>query len=218
MSWTNFKGAVAQHIPGTTTNRINKLNRLSKNPESLSSIEQGRIATGHMLGRVTGGAIIGGVGNAAIYSDQQRDLGGSYSMGEAFLGGAAAGAFGGAVVGALGAKTAVKNAAGNIEKSNKQIGLLTDKLTNNQGSRYRQFKTSARSAKKKFTKNEANNPGTTDGINRGIFKNDTEIRKKIGAQISAQINSYKDFNSSASLSNEAKQKMRTHIFSKPIDG
>ena len=51
MSWKNFKGAIAQHIPGTTTNRINKINRLSENPESLSSIEQARIAAGHVMGR-----------------------------------------------------------------------------------------------------------------------------------------------------------------------
>lgn len=211
MSWTNFKGAIAQHIPGTTTNRINKLNKLSENPESLSSIEQGRVAAGHVLGVAAGGAIIGGVGNAAIYSDQQRDLGGSYSMGEAFLSGATAGAFGGAVVGALGVKSAVKRAAGNVETNNKKIGVLTDKLTNNQGKEYKKFKTEARGAKKRFKKNPTQE-------NYDDYQDTRAERIYSGQQINSTITGYKNFNSSANLDSKAEKKMRTHIFSKPING
>lgn len=218
MSWKNFKGAIAQHIPGTTTNRINKINRLSENPESLSSIEQARIAAGHVMGRAAGGAVIGAGVNGYEYSQTGMGFGGSFSMTESVLSGAVAGAIGGGLIGSLGAKAAGKNAVGNVEKSNKQIATLTDKLTNNQRLEYRKFKTEARAAKRRFTRNEARNPGSLDLPNRDIYAENRSLRFNKGSQISAQINSYNDFNSSASLGDKAKKRMRTHIFSKPING
>ncbi len=95
--------------------------------DNASTLGQSKAVFGDMLNKTAGGAIIGGVGNAAIYSDQQRDLGGSYSMGEAFLSGAAAGAFGGAVVGTLGAKATARGARGNLEKVNKRLDKATEK-------------------------------------------------------------------------------------------
>lgn len=112
---------------------IDKANVRARNFESASAgaskLGQSKAVFGDMLNKAAGGAIIGGVGNAAIYSDQQRDLGGSYSMGEAFLSGAAAGAFGGAVVGALGAKATARGARGNLKKAEARLAKSREIMT-----------------------------------------------------------------------------------------
>jgi hypothetical protein len=120
MNWDNAIGAIAKHIPGTTTNRINKLNTLSANPEHISSIEQARIGVGHVLGRAAGGAVIGAGVNGYEYSQTGMGFGGSFSMTESVLSGAVAGAIGGGLVGSLGAKSAAKRAVGNAEQNTKK--------------------------------------------------------------------------------------------------
>lgn len=211
MSWKNFKGAIAQHIPGTTTNRINKLNTLSANPEHISSIEQARIGAGHVLGRAAGGAVIGAGVNGYEYSQTGMGFGGSFSMTESVLSGAVAGAIGGGLIGSLGAKSAAKRAVGNAEQNTKKIGAITDKLTNNGRDEYRKLKTEARAARKRFKANPSQQ--TYDESYDA-----TENRRVSGAQINQTIDSYKNFNSSAKLNTQATKRMRTHIFSKPING
>lgn len=211
MNWDNAIGAIAKHIPGTTTNRINKLNTLSANPEHISSIEQARIGVGHVLGRAAGGAVIGAGVNGYEYSQTGMGFGGSFSVAESVLSGAVAGAIGGGLVGSLGAKSAAKRAVGNAEQNTKKIGAITDKLTNNGRDEYRKLKTEARAAKKRFKKN----------LSQETFEESyyaTEDRRVSGALISQTIDSYKNFNSSAQLNAQATKRMRTHIFSKPING
>lgn len=133
MSWNNFVGAVAKHIPGTTTSRINKINSLAENPAAVSALEQSRVAAGHVMGRAAGGAVIGAGLNGYEYSQTGAGFGGSYSMAESVISGAIAGAIGGGVIGGLGAKAAAKKAVANVDVSNKKIAKLTDKLTNGEG-------------------------------------------------------------------------------------
>ena len=115
-------GKVSAALDKRAMDNLNKASSAVAGAEDrASTLGQSKAVFGDMLNKTAGGAIIGGVGNAAIYSDQQRDLGGSYSMGEAFLSGAAAGAFGGAVIGALGAKATARGARGNLEKANKRL-------------------------------------------------------------------------------------------------
>lgn len=212
MNWDNAIGAIAKHIPGTTTNRINKLNTLSAHPEHISSIEQARIGAGHVLGRAAGGAIIGAGVNGYEYSQTGMGFGGSFSMAESVLSGAVAGAIGGGLVGSLGAKSAAKRAVGNAEQNTKKIGAITDKLTNNGRTEYRKLKTEARSARKIFKKG----PPTQDDLDR--YSNATANRRASGEQINQKIDSYKNFNSSAQLNAQATKRMRTHIFSAPVNG
>jgi hypothetical protein len=211
MNWDNAIGAIAKHIPGTTTNRINKLNTLSANPEHISSIEQARIGVGHVLGRAAGGAVIGAGVNGYEYSQTGMGFGGSFSMTESVLSGAVAGAIGGGLVGSLGAKSAAKRAVGNAEQNTKKIGAITDKLTNNGRDEYRKLKTEARAAKKRFKKNPSQ-----EAFDESYHA--TEDRRVSGTLISQTIDSYKNFNSSAQLNAQATKRMRTHIFSKPING
>ena len=139
-------------------------------------------------------------------------------MAESVISGAIAGAIGGGVIGGLGAKAAAKKAVANVDVSNKKIAKLTDKLTNGEGKNYRKFKTDARSAKRRFTKNEAKNPGSVDLSNRDQYYENRSLRIHKGNEISTKIDSYKDYNSSASLSKKASRRMRTHIFSAPVNG
>lgn len=211
MNWDNAIGAIAKHIPGTTTNRINKLNTLSANPEHISSIEQARIGVGHVLGRAAGGAVIGAGVNGYEYSQTGMGFGGSFSMAESVLSGVVVGAIGGGLVGSLGAKSAAKRAVGNAEQNTKKIGAITDKLTNNGRDEYRKLKTEARAARKNFQRD-----ATQENLDA---YQDAKIKRKVSGEIiNDQINSYKNFNSSAQLNAQATKRMRTHIFSKPING
>ena len=211
MSWDNFVGAVAKHIPGTTTSRINKINSLAENPAAVSALEQSRVAAGHVMGRAAGGAVIGAGLNGYEYSQTGSGFGGSYSMAESVISGAIAGAIGGGVIGGLGAKAAAKKAVANVDASNKKIAKLTDKLTYGRGNDYRKLKKEARAARKNFQRD-----ATQENLDA---YQDAKIKRKVSGEIiNDQINSYKNFNSSAQLNAQATKRMRTHIFSKPING
>lgn len=211
MSWNNFVGAVAKHIPGTTTSRINKINSLAENPAAVSALEQSRVAAGHVMGRAAGGAVIGAGLNGYEYSQTGAGFGGSYSMAESVISGAIAGAIGGGVIGGLGAKAAAKKAVANVDVSNKKIAKLTDKLTNGEGKNYRKFKTDARSTRRAYKNNQTQE-------NLDAYNEATLNRKATGLLINNTIDSYKDYNGSASLSKKASRRMRTHIFSAPVNG
>lgn len=85
------------------------------------TLEQGRAAIGHVLGQAAGGAVLGGVGNAAVYGSQGEGIGGAYTMPEAFIGGAMAGALAGAGIGAFGAKGAANRAVASSAKAQKRL-------------------------------------------------------------------------------------------------
>ena len=87
------------------------LNSLKAGP-----VEQARVAAGHIMGRAAGGALIGAGVNGYEYSHTGTGFGGSFSMGESLVSGAAAGAIVGGVVGALGARRAAQSVTANAAK------------------------------------------------------------------------------------------------------
>ena len=90
-------------------------------------VEQARVAAGHMLGRAAGGALVGAGVNGYEYSQTGTGFGGSFSMGESLVSGAAAGAIVGGVVGALGARRAAQSVTANAAKAQRRFDAAVAK-------------------------------------------------------------------------------------------
>lgn len=81
-----------------------------------------------MLGRAAGGAVIGAGVNGYEYSQTGMGFGGSFSMAESVLSGAAIGAIGGGVVGGFGAKKAAMSVTANANRINKNLAKAEDRM------------------------------------------------------------------------------------------
>lgn len=93
-----------------------------------SAMGQTRAAVGNILGNSAGGALVGGIGNAALYANRGEAIGGSYNTGDAFLTGAIGGAILGGAVGGFGAKAAMKRAGGNVAGATKRLEQATARM------------------------------------------------------------------------------------------
>lgn len=91
-------------------------------------VEQAMTAVGHVLGRAAGGAAIGAGVNGYEYSQTGMGYGGSFSMTESVLSGAAVGAIGGGIVGGFGAKKAAMSATANANRINKNLAKAEDRM------------------------------------------------------------------------------------------
>ncbi len=87
-----------------------------------------RAAAGHIMGRAAGGALIGAGVNGYEYSQTGTGFGGSFSMGESLVSGAAAGAVIGGVVGALGAKRVAQAAGAKASKAAGKKGVVKSNI------------------------------------------------------------------------------------------
>lgn len=124
-----FSVATSQKMDAMEASALNKFNSfvdrvvidrantarraLDSSDGSDTLIGKGRTGLGHILGRAAGGALIGAGVNGYEYSQTGMGFGGSFSMAESVLSGAAAGAIGGGLIGGLGAKHAIATAAAN---------------------------------------------------------------------------------------------------------
>ena len=81
-----------------------------------------------MLGRAAGGAAIGAGINGYEYSQTGMGYGGSFSMAESVLSGAAVGAIGGGIVGGFGAKKAAMSVTANANRINKNLAKAEDRM------------------------------------------------------------------------------------------
>ena len=100
---------------------------LNKTP-SVGIIEQSAAAAGHVLGMAAGGAAIGAGVNGYEYSQTGMGYGGSFSMTESVLSGAAVGAIGGGIVGGFGAKKAAMSVTANANRINKNLAKAEDRM------------------------------------------------------------------------------------------
>jgi len=91
-------------------------------------VEQAMTAVGHVLGRAAGGAAIGAGVNGYEYSQTGMGYGGSFSMTESVLSGAAVGAIGGGIVGGFGAKKAAMSVTANANRINKNLAKAEDRM------------------------------------------------------------------------------------------
>lgn len=80
---------------------------------------------GKILGSTLGGGLLGGAGNAALYANNQQGIGGSFSMGDAFMTGAAGGALLGGVVGIGGARATARAAKGDVVRATARMEKAT---------------------------------------------------------------------------------------------
>lgn len=114
----------ARAVSGLKSARVG----LENAQKGASAMEQTRTAVGNILGNSAGGALVGGVGNAALYANNQQGIGGSFSMGDAFMTGAIGGAILGGVVGGVGARAAMKRANGNVAGATKRLEQATARM------------------------------------------------------------------------------------------
>ena len=91
-------------------------------------VEQAMTAVGHVLGRAAGGAAIGAGVNGYEYSQTGMGYGGSFSMTESVISGAAVGAIGGGIVGGFGAKKAAMSVTANANRINKNLAKAEDRM------------------------------------------------------------------------------------------
>ncbi len=107
-------------------NYVNASNAASNMEAGL--VEQAMTAAGHVLGRAAGGAAIGAGVNGYEYSQTGMGFGGSFSMAESVLSGAAVGAIGGGIVGGFGAKKAAMSVTANANRINKNLAKAEDRM------------------------------------------------------------------------------------------
>ena len=87
-----------------------------------------RAVAGNVLSSTLGGGLLGGAGNAALYANNQQGIGGSFSMGDAFMTGAVGGALLGGAIGIGGAKRVVATAKANRKTDQGAVKKAADRL------------------------------------------------------------------------------------------
>ena len=121
MGW--FKNVMDEAAVRNYVNASNAASNMKAGP-----VEQARTAAGHVLGRAAGGAAIGAGINGYEYSQTGMGYGGSFSMAESVLSGAAVGAIGGGIVGGFGAKKAAMSVTANANRINKNLAKAEDRM------------------------------------------------------------------------------------------
>ena len=203
---------------------VSRLNSAAASAKEVGNVEKARVAMGHVLGQTAGGAVLGGVGNAAVYGSQGEGIGGAYTMPEAFIGGAMAGALAGAGIGAFGAKGAANRVVASSAKAQKKLGRLTDSALGEPGVRaYRDASSTVKSGKRRLKKLNARyvkNGGFTpeeeaefNSINADMPNNQAMAQER-GDYLRNRIEYFK----SLGASEDAIRGMRTHAFSNPVNG
>ena len=111
---------------------ISSANAAARNLESAqkgaSKLGQARAVAGNIFANSAGGALVGGIGNAALYANRGEAIGGSYNTGDAFLTGAIGGAILGGVVGIGGAKATARAAKGNLAQAEARLAKSREKM------------------------------------------------------------------------------------------
>lgn len=119
---------------GLFTEALNRsaLRGLNRAGQNLANAEKGASALGKahavggkILGNALGGGLVGGIGNAALYANNQQGIGGSFNMGDAFMTGAVGGALLGGVIGIGGARATAAAAKGNMTKATARMEKAT---------------------------------------------------------------------------------------------
>ena len=203
---------------------VSRLNRAAKSVKEVGNVEKARVAMGHVLGQTAGGAVLGGVGNAAVYGSQGEGIGGAYTMPEAFIGGAMAGALAGAGIGAFGAKGAANRAVASSAQAQKKLGRLTDSALGKSGVRaYRDASSAVKSGKRrlkqlnaKYAKNGSLTPEEqieATNLPAKIQEDITTTRERLD-----HLRNRIDYFESLGASKDAVRGMRTHAFSNPVNG
>lgn len=121
MGW--FKNVMDEAAVRNYVNASNAASNMKAGP-----VEQAMTAVGHVLGRAAGGAAIGAGVNGYEYSQTGMGYGGSFSMTESVLSGAAVGAIGGGIVGGFGAKKAAMSVTANANRINKNLAKAEDRM------------------------------------------------------------------------------------------
>ena len=121
MGW--FKNVMDEAAVRNYVNASNAASNMKAGP-----VEQAMTAVGHVLGRAAGGAAIGAGVNGYEYSQTGMGYGGSFSMTESVISGAAVGAIGGGIVGGFGAKKAAMSVTANANRINKNLAKAEDRM------------------------------------------------------------------------------------------
>lgn len=148
-----------------------------------------RAVAGNVLSSTLGGGLLGGAGNAALYANNQQGIGGSFSMGDAFMTGAAGGALLGGAIGIGGAKRVVATAKANRKTDQGAVKKAADRLA----SRY--------------------SIADTD-----VARLKTATASKDKADLAIMVNHYRQYGSSLGLSKRAAKAYQTSLFSKALNG
>jgi len=203
---------------------VSRLNSAAKSVKKVGNVEKARVAMGHVLGQTAGGAVLGGVGNAAVYGSQGEGIGGAYTMPEAFIGGAMAGALAGAAIGAFGAKGAANRVVASSAKAQKKFGRLTDSALGKPGVRaYRDAASAVKSGERRlgklqrrFDKKGSLTPEEIVEVNN--IKADMPNNQAMAQKYMDRLNDRINYLESIGASKRAIKGMRTHLFSKPVNG
>lgn len=203
---------------------VSRLNSVAASAKEVGNVEKARVAMGHVLGQTAGGAVLGGVGNAAVYGSQGEGIGGAYTMPEAFIGGAMAGALAGAGMGAFGAKGAANRAVASSAKAQKKLGRLTDSALGKSDVRaYRDASSAVRSGERRLSKLQRRLDKKGSLTDEEIAEVNSIVadmpNKKARVQNSEDILRNRiNYFKSLGASKDAIKGMRTHLFSKPVNG
>lgn len=163
---------------------VNALNKAVK----IKSPSATRAVAGNMLSSTLGGGLLGGAGNAALYANNQQGIGGSFSMGDAFMTGAVGGALLGGAIGIGGAKRVVATAKANRKTDRSAVKKAADRLA----SRYRMPDTDVAR------------------LNTATAANDE-------VDLAAMAGHYRQYGISLGLSKRAAKAYQTSMFSKALN-
>lgn len=203
---------------------VSRLNSAAASAKEVGNVEKARVAMGHVLGQTAGGAVLGGVGNAAVYGSQGEGIGGAYTMPEAFMGGAMAGALAGAGIGAFGAKGAANRAVASSAKAQKKLGMLTDSaLGKSEIEVYRDASSTVKSGKRRLGKlqRRINTKGSLTQEEVAEFNSifaDMPNNKAMAQDSGDYLRNKIEYFKSLGASKDAVRGMRTHAFSNPVNG
>ena len=202
----------AKFIPGTMENSIRGLNRAAEGTSSVPSA-----VLGNMMNKTVGGALVGGIGNAAIYSQSGQGMGGSTNYGEAIMGGAGVGAGVGVALGAIGTRSVMATAKGRIKKNGQQISKYSERILKKQSGLEEDI-TNLR-AEKRQTK--ADLADTAEQWRQAGHDEDI-IEHYIAPHRQAAAAALKDkqtaiFSGLPGLSKNARRKLQTTVYNRPVN-
>lgn len=203
---------------------VSRLNSAAASAKEVGNVEKARVAMGHVLGQTAGGAVLGGVGNAAVYGSQGEGIGGAYTMPEAFIGGAMAGALAGAGIGAFGAKGAANRAVASSAQAQKKLGRLTDSaLGKSEIQAYGDASSTVKSGKRRLNKLNARyaKKGSLtpeEAIEATNLPVKIQENRTIAQERGNYLRNRIDYFESLGASEDVIRGMRTHAFSNPVNG
>lgn len=188
----------AQWIPGTKASAVRGLNNAM---EGTASISATNAVLGNMMNKTVGGALIGGIGNAAIYSQSGQGMGGATNYGEAIMGGAGVGAVAGAALGVMGAKSVMATAKGRIKRNEQKIAKATEKVLSRDPQLGDELQLLRRNTKE----------------NKALVKTGAMTKAEAGKMNAWNNNVVDGALNTAGLSRKAKKQLKTTVYSRPVN-